>query len=98
MSDLAGKVAVVTGSARGVGKAIAQRYARLGASVVVNYSSDEQNARRTVEEIEAAGGDAIAVQADIATPAEIDRLFANRGRDVWKPRHRRGQCRCRDRR
>ncbi|MGO1849046.1 MAG: SDR family NAD(P)-dependent oxidoreductase [Candidatus Microbacterium stercoravium] len=76
MSDLAGKVAVVTGSARGVGKAIAQRYARLGASVVVNYSSDEQNARRTVEEIEAAGGDAIAVQADIATPAEIDRLFA----------------------
>jgi NAD(P)-dependent dehydrogenase (short-subunit alcohol dehydrogenase family) len=56
MTDLSGKVAVVTGSARGIGKAIALRYASLGASVVINYSADEANARRTLAEVEEAGG------------------------------------------
>lgn len=75
MTDLSGKVAVVTGSARGIGKAIAQRYASLGANVVLNYASDEENALRTIKEIEAAGGRAIAVRADMSALAGIDHLF-----------------------
>jgi hypothetical protein len=66
---------VVTGSARGIGKAIAQRYAALGASVVVNYSGDEQNAQRTVQEIETARGRAVAVRADVSCLTDLDRLF-----------------------
>jgi 3-oxoacyl-[acyl-carrier protein] reductase len=76
MSDMHGKVALVTGSARGIGKAIAERFGRLGASVVVNYSASEQPARDTVAEIERLGGSAIAVQADVARVADIERLFA----------------------
>ncbi|GAB7051622.1 SDR family NAD(P)-dependent oxidoreductase [Catenuloplanes indicus] len=75
MTDLTGKVAVVTGSARGIGEAIAKRFASLGANVVVNYSTDEENARRTASEIEAAGGRAHVVQADISSLPDIDRLF-----------------------
>lgn len=76
MTDLTGKVAVVTGSARGIGRAIAQRYASLGASVIVNYSKDADNAERTVVDIESAGGRATAVRADIASLPDLDRLFA----------------------
>ena len=76
MTDLTGRVAVVTGSARGIGKAITLRYASLGASVVINYSADEDNARRTLDEVEAAGGRGIVVQADASSPADLDRLFA----------------------
>ncbi|WP_349428861.1 SDR family oxidoreductase [Microbacterium sp. LWS13-1.2] len=75
MTDLTGKVAVVTGSARGIGKAIAQRFAGLGANVVVNYSGDAENAARTVAEIEAGGARAIAVQGDVSSTADLDRLF-----------------------
>ncbi len=48
MTDLHGKVALITGSARGIGKAIAERFASLSANIVVNYSSDEKNAQETV--------------------------------------------------
>ena len=75
MTDLSGKVALVTGSARGIGKAIAVRYAQLGADIAINYSGDEANASRTVAEIGDIGRDAIAVKADITKPAEIERLF-----------------------
>jgi 3-oxoacyl-[acyl-carrier protein] reductase len=75
MTDLRDKVALVTGSARGIGRAIAERYASLGASVVINYLSDEARARDTVAAIERVGGKAIAVQADVAKPADLDRLF-----------------------
>lgn len=76
MTDLTGKVAVVTGSARGLGRAIALRYASLGASVVINYSTDEDNARRTLGDVEDAGGRGIVVEADVSSPADLDRLFA----------------------
>lgn len=75
MTDLSDKVAVITGSARGVGKAIALRYASLGASVVVNYSGDRVNAERTVAEIAALGAEAVAVRADVSTLDGIDALF-----------------------
>lgn len=76
MTILKNKVALVTGSARGIGKAIALRYATLGADIVVNYSSDETNASQTVAEIKEAGRETLAVKADISKPDEIDDLFA----------------------
>lgn len=76
MTDLTGKVALVTGGARGIGRAITEQLASLGAGVVVNYSASEKPARETVAAIEQRGGAAIAVQADVSRPADIDRLFA----------------------
>lgn len=75
-TDLSDKVALITGSARGVGRAIAERYASLGASVVINYSSSEAHAAEAVAVIEQAGGQAIALQANVSDVAELDRLFA----------------------
>ena len=76
MTDLTGKTAVITGSARGLGKAIALRYAALGANVVVNYASSREAADATVAEIESLGAKAIAVQADVSNVSDIEHLFA----------------------
>jgi 3-oxoacyl-[acyl-carrier protein] reductase len=76
MSKLANKVAVVTGASKGIGAAIAKQLAAEGASVVVNYASSKSGADKVVDEISKAGGKAVAVQADVAKPADITRLFA----------------------
>ncbi|MGW5456200.1 SDR family oxidoreductase [Nocardia sp. NPDC003979] len=76
MTDLHGKVALVTGSARGIGRAIALRYASLGARVVINYAANEDNARKTVAEIRDLGSDAVAIQADVSDVRALERLFA----------------------
>ena len=73
---LAGKVAVVTGASKGIGAAIAKELATQGAAVVVNYSSSKEGAERVVSEISKQGGKAVAVQANVARPADIERLFA----------------------
>ena len=73
---LTGKVAVVTGASKGIGASIAKHLAAEGASVVVNYSSSKAGADKVIEEIKADGGKAIAVQADVAKKADIDRLFS----------------------
>lgn len=73
---LAGKVAVVTGASKGIGAGIARELAAQGASVVVNYASSEQDAAKVVAEIIVAGGKAIAVKANVAMQADIDKLFA----------------------
>ncbi len=75
MSKLAGKVAVVTGAAKGIGAGIARGLAAAGAAVVVNYASDRNGASRVVADIKDKGGQAIAVQADVSNPAEVKRLF-----------------------
>jgi 3-oxoacyl-[acyl-carrier protein] reductase len=71
---LDGKVAIVTGSSRGIGLAIARRFAEEGAKVVINCVSRKDEADRAVDTIRAAGGDALAVQADVSKSAEVDRL------------------------
>lgn len=76
MTNLKNKVALITGSARGIGKAIAERYAALGADIVVNYTKQEEAATETVGQLKALGVRAIAVQADVAQVADIERLFA----------------------
>jgi 3-oxoacyl-[acyl-carrier protein] reductase len=72
--QLKGKVAVVTGSSRGIGKAIAERFARDGAKVVVNYVKSRKAAEAVVAGIVKAEGEAIAVKADVARKAEAQRL------------------------
>ena len=76
MSDLKGKVAIVTGSSRGIGRGIAERLGRDGASVVVNYSGSEQEAKEVVDAIVAAGGKSVAIQASLSKVEDIRRLFA----------------------
>ncbi|MCF7535093.1 SDR family NAD(P)-dependent oxidoreductase [Pseudomonas petrae] len=75
MARLNGKVAIVTGSSKGIGAAIAKGLAAEGAAVVVNYASSTVDANRVVEEITSRGGRAIAIQADVSKSADIQRLF-----------------------
>jgi len=72
---LAGQVAVVTGASKGIGARIAEELAAEGAAVVVNYSSSKDGALRVVDRIQSGGGRAVAVQANLARPGEIPRLF-----------------------
>jgi len=84
MSKLAGKVAVVTGASKGIGASIALHLAAEGASVVVNYASSKAGAEKVVAEIKKKGGKAIAVQADVAKQADIQRLFAETKKEFDK--------------
>lgn len=75
MSKLTGKVAVVTGASKGIGAAIAKGLAKEGAKVVVNYASSKADGDKVVADIKAAGGEAIAVQADVSKQQDVDRLI-----------------------
>jgi 3-oxoacyl-[acyl-carrier protein] reductase len=75
MSELMGKVAIVTGASKGIGAAIAKGLGAAGAAVVVNYASSRDGADRVVAEITGKGGRAIAVQGDVAKTADVRRLF-----------------------
>jgi 3-oxoacyl-[acyl-carrier protein] reductase len=72
--DLSGRVAIVTGGSRGIGRAIAERLAGSGAAVVVNYRGNAAAAEATVATITAAGGTAIAIQGDVSQPEDVEHL------------------------
>ena len=74
MSQLEGQTCLVTGSSRGIGRAIAEEFGASGAEVVVNYRSSAEQARDVVESIEADGGDAVAVRGDVAAYDEVERM------------------------
>jgi len=74
MGTLSGKAALVTGSSRGIGRAIAERFGKLGADVIVNYSASKQPAEAAVEAIKKNGVRAVAIQADLGKVEEIRRL------------------------
>src|SRR5258706_9619071 len=84
MKKLEGKVAVVTGASKGIGASIAKHLAAEGAAVVVNYSSSKEGADRVVDQIAKKGGKAVAVQANVAKQADIDRLFAETKKSFGK--------------
>jgi 3-oxoacyl-[acyl-carrier protein] reductase len=69
------KVAIVTGASRGIGRAVAKRLAQDGFGVVVNYLSNASEAEQVVSEIQSIGGNAIAIKADVANQADVERLF-----------------------
>lgn len=75
MSSLKGKVAVVTGASRGIGRGIAERLAKDGATIVVNYTKSAGEAEKVVSGIKGQGGNAMAVQADVSKVEDIRRLF-----------------------
>ncbi|PSR92006.1 hydroxynaphthalene reductase [Coniella lustricola] len=94
---LAGKVALITGAGRGIGKGIAIELGRRGASIVVNYSSSAKGANDVVAELAKLGSKSIALQADISNPSAVAQLFdqavahyghldfviSNAGMEVW---------------
>ena len=75
MNGLKGKVAVVTGGARDIGRAISVRLAAEGAKVCINYCHNENKALETLELVRKAGGEAILVKADVRKGDEVKRLF-----------------------
>lgn len=75
MRKFDGKIAVVTGGARDLGRSVCVKLAHLGAKVVVNYNSSEENALQTLALIRESGGDAIAVKADVTKEDEVRNLF-----------------------
>jgi 3-oxoacyl-[acyl-carrier protein] reductase len=75
MSSLSGKIAIVTGGSRGIGAAIATRLAADGASVAVNYANHRAEAYDVVQKIVQAGGNGIAIQADVSKTEEVRLLF-----------------------
>jgi 3-oxoacyl-[acyl-carrier protein] reductase len=75
MADLAGKIALVTGGSRGIGRAIALELAAHGATVVINYNSSAGAAQEVLDAIQTAGGSGMIFQADVSDTEQVDALF-----------------------
>lgn len=75
--EFSGRVALVTGGAKGIGRACCWELARSGAAVAVNFRSSEDEAEKTVEAIREAGGKALAIQADVSDEGQVQRLVEN---------------------
>ena len=84
MSDLEGKVALVTGASRGIGRGIALVLAEKGAVVIVNYRVSGEEAKEVCERIQAHGGRAVAIQADVSRASDVSAMFATIGREYGR--------------
>ena len=74
MPDLSGKVALVTGASRGIGRAVALRLAQGGAKVAINDRRSAEEAEEVAHEIRSRGGESLVVPADVSLPAEVERM------------------------
>ena len=88
---LAGRTALVTGAARGIGRAIARKLAHAGCDVVVNYYNSSEEAEALCAEFRALGRRAVALKASVGLPDSVDEMFAELRKHFEPPRHRRQQ-------
>jgi 3-oxoacyl-[acyl-carrier protein] reductase len=77
-----GRNAIITGTSGGIGRAIAERLARDGFSVVLNYAGNAANAAEAVSAINAGGGQAVALKADVASATDVEQLFTQAGESL----------------
>lgn len=75
MTNTSSKVAIVTGASRGIGAAIAERLAKDGFAVIINYAGSQPEAEALTHKIEAAGGRALSIKADVSDPAAVRKMF-----------------------
>ena len=80
--ELSGKIAIVTGASRGIGSAIASRFAAAGASIVVHYRTRENEARDLAARLEEKGAQVAAIGADLTEPGEVERLFEDAASEI----------------
>ena len=74
---LEGRVALITGAGKGIGKEIAMELSRLGAKCVINYASSSAGAEETVNEIKKSGGDAYAYKCDVSDYAQVEKMISD---------------------
>src|ERR1700761_270855 len=77
MNVIDARVAIITGASLGIGSAVAERLAKDGCSVVINYSSSPIPAEKLARKIDAAGGPALVVRADVSDPAAVQDMFSS---------------------